>query len=77
MGAGVASLPWLLLSLLSPADQGSIYGRATVVNHHVTWFGLWEALKLTAMVAVFGAIAGLTFWLVAAFGTMRRPPLGR
>jgi len=68
IGAGIAGLPWLLLALLPFADSASIDGRATIVDHHLTWFGLWMGTKVAALIGLFGALAGAAFWLIAASG---------
>lgn len=63
-GALVAALPFGLLALLSPADQASIGGRATIIDGHRTWFGYLEVLKMIGMLAGFGALGGAAFGLV-------------
>jgi hypothetical protein len=71
VGATVAALPWLVLALLPIAKEASTDGRTTVVDYHLTWFGLSEVLKLVGEVAVFGLLAGIVFWL---FVTLRARP---
>jgi hypothetical protein len=77
VAASVAGLPWILLSVLPAADSASINGHATVVNHHVTWFGVWTGLEMAAMAGAFGATAGLVFWLIACAGRAKRYPRRR
>jgi hypothetical protein len=60
-----------VLTLIPAADEASTDGRATVVDHHLTWFGLYEGLKLVGEVALFGLLGGIVFWL---FVTLRARP---
>ena len=64
-GSFVAGLPWLLLAVFPAAQEASIDGRLTVVNHHLTLFGLTEGLKLFSLIALFGGFGGAVFWSVA------------
>jgi len=67
-GAAVAALPWAFMSLLPAAQEASTDGRATVIHGHLTLFGLQEAAKLVGEIGAFGALGGVTFWLIAAAG---------
>jgi len=73
-GATVAALPWLLLTLFPAADSASIGGRPTVVDHHLTWFGLYEGMKVIGEVAAFGLVGGLVFWILAILGYRKGRP---
>jgi hypothetical protein len=74
-GAVVAALPWFLLSLLGPAaDEASIGGQATVINGVRTGYGWLVEFQFIGEVALFGAVAGLLFWLIATGG--RNLPAG-
>jgi hypothetical protein len=66
VGASVAGMPWLLLSILPAAGSASIDGVATVTNHHVTAFGAWVGLKMALGISLFGALGGASFWAIAA-----------
>ena len=69
VGAGVAATPWLAIILFGPnADEASIGGRATVVDGTRTAFGWLNDLQYVAFIAIFGAFAGLLFWLIATGG---------
>lgn len=66
-GAFVAALPWLVFVLLGPsADQASVGGRPTVSDGRYTLYGLLSGFQFVGLMALTGAIAGLTFWAVAA-----------
>ena len=65
-GIFVAILPWALLAFLPTAQEASIGGHATVVDGHLTWFGVLESLKMIGFLAPFGALGGAAFHLVVA-----------
>ncbi len=68
-GAVIAAGPWFLLSLLGPAaDEASIGERATVINGTRTAYGWLVEFQYIGEIAVFGAIGGLLFWLIATGG---------
>lgn len=73
VGAIVAALPWALLTLLPAAQEASIDGRPTVLNGHLTWFGLYEGAKLVGQIGVFGCLGGVAFWLISTAGQRARP----
>ncbi len=72
-GVFVAVFPWALLAFLPTAQEASIGGRATVVNSHLTWFGVLENLKMMGFLAPFGALGGAVFRLVVAGLPARKP----
>jgi hypothetical protein len=57
-GAGVAAFPWTLLVLAAWTDERRMIGQ-------LTWFRLSEAASMVGEVALFGAMGGAVFWLVA------------
>ena len=66
-GALIAALPWTLLVMLGPsADQASIGGKATIIDGTKTLYGVLLDLQFIGTIALFGAIAGLVFWAIAA-----------
>ena len=67
-GAVIAALPWFALSLLSGPDQASIDGRATVIDGSRTAYGWLTQATFLGGIALFGALGGAVFWLVAAAG---------
>lgn len=74
-GAAVAGLPWLLLTLFGPAaDQASIGDRATVIDGTRTAYGWIVELQFIGLIAPYGAVAGLLFWVIAAAGSKRAKP---
>lgn len=72
VGAALPVLTWGLFSVLpSAAVSESVGGRATVINGERTLYG-WElAARDLAMLATFGAAAGLVFGLIV-LGWRRR-----
>jgi hypothetical protein len=72
-GSAVADLPWLPLVLFPFADEASIGSRATVVHHHLTWFGLYEGMTLVGQIAAFGLLGGVVFWLLVSLSALRTP----
>jgi hypothetical protein len=68
VGALVAAFPWALLTLLPVAQEASTGGRPTVVQGHLTWFGLYEGAKLTGQIGLFGCLGGAAFWLISTAG---------
>ena len=70
-GAIVASLPWLLLVLLSSPDEASSGGHVTAHEGAKTWWGWLEALEIVGQSIAFGALGGAIFWMVAAAGSGR------
>ena len=74
-GAAVAGLPWAIVVLLpSAASEASVAGRATVVDGVSTWWGWWLGIEFAGQIAIFGAIAGLIFWVVAVAGHQSDQP---
>jgi hypothetical protein len=69
VGAVVATLPWLLLTLVSSPDQASIGNRATIINGSYTAFGWLMNAQFLSWVALAGAIGGALFWAIAAAGS--------
>lgn len=69
VGAVVATLPWMFLVLVSPPDQASIGGRATVINGTYTAFGWLMNAQTLGPIAVAGALSGALFWAIAAAGS--------
>jgi hypothetical protein len=67
-GAGVAALPWFILSVLSHPGSASIGGRATVIDGSLTAYGWLTNLIFVGQIAIFGAVGGLLFWLIAVAG---------
>lgn len=68
-GAAVAALPWLLIVLFGPrADQASIGGKATVIDGTKTAYGWLSDFQFIGTIALFGCLAGVLFWLIAATG---------
>lgn len=67
-GAAIASLPWLLLSLLSAPNFASTDGHVTYNNGVITAYGLMNLATLVGEVAGLGFFAGLVFWAVVALG---------
>ena len=65
-GSLVAALPWLLALTLVTGDEESVGNVVMVHNHVRTLAGWMEVLKMVGGIAALGAIAGLTFWLLAA-----------
>ena len=69
-GAVVATLPWLMISLLGPGSgEASVGGRATMINGGWTAFGWLLQLEFLAQIAAFGMFAGGIFWIIAAAGS--------
>ena len=68
-GAGVAALPWLILSMISQPDSASTNGRATVIDGSLTTYGWLEILTFVGQIAAFGAAGGALFWVIAAAGS--------
>ena len=65
VGASVAALPWLILSILpSGATQESVGGRATVIDGQRTLYGWMLNAESVLQIATFGAVGGLMFWLI-------------
>jgi len=67
-GAVVASLPWLLLGLISSPDFASSDGHTTVQDGAMTWWGWVELFEFVGAIALAGAAGGIVFWAVAAAG---------
>jgi hypothetical protein len=73
-GAFVAAFPWVLLTLFPAAQEASTGGRLTVVDHHLTLFGLMEGAKLCGLIALFGLLGGAAFWFLALSSRWPRGP---
>jgi hypothetical protein len=71
-GALVASIPWLILGLVSNPDQGYSHGHVTHENGVKTWWSWIDLLTFVAEIAALGAFAGVVFWTVAAAGTKQQ-----
>jgi hypothetical protein len=69
VGALVATLPWMFLTLVSTPDQASIGDRATVINGSYTAFGWLMNAQFLGEIALAGAIGGALFWVIAAAGS--------
>ena len=67
VGAAIASVPWLLLGLLSSPNHAYSNGHVTHNNGSITLWGLFDLGVFVAQVAALGFFAGLVFWAVAAF----------
>ncbi len=72
VGAAVASVPWLLLGLLSSPDYAYSNGHVTHNNGVITMWGLIDLATFVAQIAALGFFAGLVFWAVAAFRVRER-----
>jgi len=76
VGAAVATLPWLVLGLLSVPDYSYDGGRITVEHGHRTLPGWLDFGTSLGGLAAIGAFAGITFWIVAAAGIkLPKPPI--
>ncbi|TFU00054.1 hypothetical protein EUV02_15515 [Polymorphobacter arshaanensis] len=69
VGAALAALPWILISLVSSPDQASTDGRPTVVAGSMTAFGWLSLAQFVGQIAVFGALGGGFFWAIVAAGS--------
>ncbi|HYD45892.1 MAG TPA: hypothetical protein VEA79_11575 [Phenylobacterium sp.] len=67
-GAVVAATPFLSLSLLSTPDFAYAGGHVTVMNGQITFWGYVQRARFIGLIGLFGALAGLVFWLIAAAG---------
>jgi hypothetical protein len=73
-GAGVASLPWLLLDVVLPgADYAFDGGHITVEHGRRTLSGWLDLGTASGALALLGAFAGLVFWVIAAAGWKGSP----
>jgi hypothetical protein len=73
-GAGVASLPWLLLVVALPgADYAFDGGHITVEHGQKTLWGWLDLGTASGALALLGAFAGLVFWVIAAAGRRDSP----
>ncbi len=68
-GAAVAALPWLIITTLFQPDSASVDGRNTVVDGSLTAYGWLTNLTFVGQIALFGAVGGGLFWLIAAAGS--------
>lgn len=68
VGAVVATMPWLFLTLASTPSQASSDNRATVINGSYTAFGWLMNAQFVGEIAIFGALAGALFWAIVAAG---------
>ena len=76
-GGFVAVVPWVILSLLSPADYASLGDCVSVINGRTTWCGHVRNFELYALLFALGAVGGLVFWICAVwkgFGLGFRAP---
>jgi hypothetical protein len=71
VGAGVASLPWLILGVVVHGDEASVGNVITVHHGMMTLAGWAELLRLVGGIALLGGLAGAVFWLIAATGLGR------
>lgn len=71
VGAAIAALPWLFLGLISSPDRAYSNGHITHQNGHITLWGLFDLVLLTGWLGLFGAGAGLLFWLISVPGAPR------
>jgi hypothetical protein len=72
-GALISALPWLVLLVLSTPGS-AVDGAHVTVEHGVrTLWGWAELSKFLGMAALFGAVGGLVFWLVAVAGLRAVP----
>lgn len=71
VGAAVAALPWLLLGLLFSPDYAYSNGHVTHQNGHITLWGLFDLAVFTGWIGLFGAGAGVLFWLITVPGAPR------
>lgn len=69
VGAGIASIPWLLIGLRSSPHYAYSNGHVTHDNGMITIWGLLDLATFVALIAALGFLAGLVFWAVAAAGT--------
>ena len=68
VGAGIAALPWAVLSLVTPTEERI----GTVVTVHAgvrTAAGWLQELQLLGGIALLGAVAGFVFWCAVALGS--------
>ncbi len=70
-GALVASLPWLLLGLISNPDYAYSNGHVTHQNGAKTWWGWLDFFTFVSEIAALGALAGVIFWTIAAVKVRR------
>jgi hypothetical protein len=67
VGGGVAVLPWLLLSLITPNEAWT--GKVVTVHNHVRTAAGWlELLQNLGPIASLGALAGFVFWCAVTLG---------
>lgn len=64
VGAIVASLPWLVLALISSPDYASYGDSVTYENGRITVAGLFHLFIEMGQICIFGAGAGVLFWLI-------------
>jgi hypothetical protein len=67
VGSGVAVLPWLLISLITPNEES--VGKIVLVHDHVRTLAGWvELIRYLGPIALLGALAGLVFWACVTLG---------
>ena len=67
VGALIAALPWIVITLLpQAADEASIGGRLTIVDGRLTPYGWLMQGQFVGAIALFGLAGGIIFWIVAA-----------
>ena len=65
-------IPWLVLGLLSGADQAWTDSHPTIINGHYTFDGWLEVGQFLLTIAAAGAVGGAIFWLIAAAKRSKR-----
>ena len=70
VGGLIAMAPWLLLSLVSGADQAAVGNCVTVIDGRRTWCGYLSMIDMLARIFAYGAIGGLAFWICAVWRGM-------
>jgi len=69
VGGAITALPWAFLSIVSTPDQASIDNRPTVIDGSRTAYGWLTDVEFVGEIALFGAVGGAFFWVVAVAGS--------
>ena len=72
VGGVIAALPWLLLGLLSSPDYAYGNGHITHQDGRITLWGLFDLFVFTGWIGLFGAGAGVLFWLITVPGAQAK-----
>lgn len=65
VGAVAASLPWLLLGLISNPRYAYSNGHITHQSGSKTWWGWVDLFTFVGEIAALGALTGVVFWAIS------------